>query len=170
MIIRIIENNKYGTKFKENKFNLALHLICLERIKNRDFNLFDEMIKRKLYEFVIFIDDLLYKTINLQSHDIKIYFINNITKDFFIVKRLNLNYHIDKYYYYDNEGEQKFNNNYIIPDSEFIDIQDIDIYDEEILSEIVKYKKNNFQYLKYFFYLFLLIIYIIYFLFKEKTI
>ncbi len=163
MIIKIIENNKYGTKFKE-KINLTLHLICLERIKNQDFSLFDEMIKKKLYEFVIFIDGIPYKIINSQSHDIKIYFINNITGDYYMVKRLNLNYHIDKYYYYDNDGEQLFNKKYIMPDSEYIDIEDIDLYDNEIISKIIKYKKSNNKYSKYLFYLFLLTIYVIYYI------
>ncbi len=171
MIINSIENSKYGNKYYlDKKFKLNLHLICIKRLENNDFELFDELVKRKFYEFAIFIDDLPYKIINSQSHDIKIYFLNNITKEHFMILRLNLNYHIDKYYYYDNEGNQEFSNNYVIPDSEFIDIKDIDTHDNKIIFNIIKYKKTKNILSKYLIYLFLLIIYLIYFLFKDKTI
>ncbi len=171
MIINSIENSKYGMKYYSNKkFKLNLHLICVKRLVNNDFELFDELVKRNLYEFIIFIDDLPYKIINSQSHDIKIYFQNNITKEHFMISRLNLNYHIDKYYYYDNEGNQEFSNNYVIPDSEFIDIKDINIHDNSIIKKIIEYRKTKNILSKYLIYLFLLIIYLIYFLFKDKTI
>jgi hypothetical protein len=171
MIINSIQNSKYGKKYSvDKKFKLNLHLICIKRLENNDFELFDELVKRKFYEFAIFIDDLPYKIINSQSHDIKVYFINNITKEYYIVTRLNLNYHIDKYYYYDNEGNQQFTNNYVISDSQFIDIKDIDTHDKSIIKKIIKYKKQKKILPKCLLYLFLFLIYLIYFLFKDKTI
>jgi hypothetical protein len=51
MIINSIQNSKYGKKYSvDKKFKLNLHLICIKRLENNDFEL-------KLAEMDLFISD-----------------------------------------------------------------------------------------------------------------
>ncbi len=141
-IINLLEKRNYGIKYKIKDFEKSIDLICKSRLLNKDYGLYKYLIDKKQYEFYIFIDGLRYKKINLHSQEIQIYFINNIKKEYILVKKLNLNFFDgNKYYYYNNEGEQQWIDHHIIINSECIDLEDIDIYDNEIIETIINFKK-----------------------------
>lgn len=143
MLINHLIKREY-TNFKDNSFDIILDLMCKKRLEEKDYNLYNYMIENSFYNLKILIDNKEYNKIDSHSHDIKIFFENKITEDNFIVRRLNLNnVSYLRYHFFDNEGIRQFVSKEIGSDSEFIDIKDIDIYDENIIKNIIRYKKST---------------------------
>lgn len=165
MLLQYLRKRELGSIKQNDKENIYkyLDLICKKRIQENEFELYKYLFDISKYEFIILIDGDEIKEINSHSHEIKIYFKNNIRKEKFLVKKLNLNKVGDELYnFFDNDGNIQFENKSIIANTIYIKEKDIDIEDKEIIYNITNYKPTNWykhkiKYILIFFILFLII-------------
>ncbi len=171
MLLKYIRNRELGLKTPINDINKKLDLICKNRMKENEFELYTHLLQISKYDFRILIDGKEIKEIKSHSHDITIYFENHITKENFIVKKLNLNkVEDDIYNFFDDDGNIKFQNKSININTNCIKQKDIDIYDDEIILKIIYYKPKNWYDYKIIYVNILLIFFFIIYLFKNSSI
>ncbi len=171
MLLKYIRKRELGLKIPINDINKNLDLICKKRIQENEFELYNHLLNNSKYGFRILIDGKEIKEINSNSHDITIYFENYITKENFLVKKLNLNKVEDEIYnFFDNDDNIQFETKFIISQTNKISQKDIDIYDKEIIKKIISYKSKKWYKYKIIFLIIFFVFLLIIYLFKNSSI